>query len=400
MAKIDFIKLYSQLIVNHPFTVIIIALLVTIGSFSIFGRLVIDNPGVDEIMSPEFPVIQGINKLSDNLGGGESTAFLIVIELEPEEGSEIVDIRDPQVVRYTKLLSEQIINIEDVTATNGLGDNIYKYNSEMPVNSINEVKEIIKESPNSFSRIVNDKYTLTLIRVSANEGFDIKELQNEAQKIIDNTPKPIGIKITLAGEEIAGQVSQDLTSADSSKTGMISLFAIVLILAITFMNIVYTILPLFTIIFGVIWIFGFMALTGLKMTNFSSGAVSMIIGIGIDFGIQTIMRFRQELATAKPVLAMQKTMENVLKLMFITTVASFIGFWAMTYGDFLILGELGKIMALGVIFCFIAAITVVPAISVIYETHKPKKKLNSPIKVIKKFFLLMIGKANLKNSNK
>ncbi|MDA3856047.1 MAG: MMPL family transporter [Candidatus Woesearchaeota archaeon] len=387
---------YAKIIVNHPFLVIVFALLISVGSFSIYDRLIVDNPNVDEILPDTFSVVDGIQKLSDNLGGGESTAFMIVVELDPELGSNIYDIRDPEVVRYTNILSNQVVGIQDVTGSDSLGNNIYNLNDDKPINNLKDVKELMNDNSNTFDRIVNDKYTLTIIRVYANQGFEVGELQTQVQKIIDNTQKPQGIKVQLAGEAIAGKISEDLTGPDSSKTTMISLFAIIAILLLTFRHPIYTVLPLFTIIFGVIWVFGFIAAAGIKMTNFSSGAISMIIGIGIDFGIQTIMRFKQELASAKPVLAMQKTMENVLKPMFITTIASFIGFWSMTYGDFIILGELGKIMAFGVIFCFLAAITVVPAISVLYELHKPKKKLNSPFKIIKKLFMLAKGNANLK----
>lgn len=374
---VDFIKIYAKTIVTHPLWVIIISLLITFAGFSIYDRIVIKNPNVDEILPNSYPVVDGIQKLSDNLGGGEGTAFMIVIELDPQIGSNIVDIRDPQIVRYTKLLTNQLTNVEDITGSSSLGENIYELNNQKPVNDIQTIKKLIEANPDTFSRIVNDKYTLTIIRVFANEGFDVSDLQIEVQKIIDNTPKPQGINALLAGEEIAGQISQDLTGPDSTKTSIISLLAIIFILFLTFRHPIYSTLPLFTIIFGVFWVFGFMAATSLKMTNFSSGAISMIIGIGIDFGIQTIMRFKQELATAKPVIAMQKTLENVLKPMFITTLASFIGFWSMTYGDFIILGELGKIMAFGVIFCFLAAITVVPAISVLYELHKPQRFKNT-----------------------
>ena len=396
MVKNKFISSYAKIIVNHPFLVVLISVLIAFGSLSIMDRIVIENPEVDEILPNTYPVVSGMEKLSDNLGGGEGTAFMVVVELEPQYGAHLYDIRDPEIVRYTKLLSDQVINVEDVTGSSGLGNNIYDLNNGRAVNKLDTVKGLIENNQGIFGRIVNDKNSLTVIRVYANEGYDVAELQREVQKIIDNTPKPQGVEVLLAGESIAGEISEELTGPDSAKTTMISLIAIVGILVITFRHLIYSFLPLFTIIFGVFWLYGFMAVSTIRMTNFSSGAIAMIIGIGIDFGIQTIMRFKQELASAKPVLAMQKTMENVLKPMLITTIASFIGFWAMTFGDFIILGELGKIMAFGVIFCFLAAITVVPAVSVLYEKYRPKRKLNSPIKVIKRLFMLMRGKHNLK----
>ncbi len=392
----DIIKKYSALLVKHPVYVMIFSIIFTLICFSFYGNLETKSMKIDEILPPTYEVVDSILKLKDDLGGGESTAFMIVLEIEPEFGSEINDIRDYRVIDYIDLITVQVSQIKDVTGAIGMSDTIRSLNGGLITKSNQEIKKIISQNPNSFSRTVNDKYTLTVIRVFANEGFDVTELTKEVNKIIDNTKTPQGIKVQLAGESIAEETTRQLTGSDSAKTTQISLIAIIVILLITFRKVIYTVLPLFTIIFGVMWTFGFMAISGIKMSSFSSGAIAMIVGIGIDFGIQTIMRFRQELETSNPVSAMEKTLINVLKPMFITTVASFIGFYSMMFGDFTILGELGKIMAIGVIFCFFAAITIVPAISVIYEKHKPDYKLNSPIKVLKKIKLLITGKADIK----
>jgi len=393
----SFIHKYAYFMSHHPFIVLLITLIITISGIFSYGMIKTKSLDVDEILPSTLPVTQALYKLNDNLGGGESTAFMVVIELDPNEGSNINDIRDPKIIKYIDLISNQIMNIEDITGTTSLASQIDTLNKNQPINSLNEVKKYFIDSPNTFARTVNDKYSLTVIRIKANQDFNVGFLQHEVQKVIDNTPKPTGIKIQLAGEEIARNISKELTGPDSSKTTTISLIAIIIILLITFRSIIYSLLPLFTIIFGVMWTFAFIAISGIQMSSFTAGAISMIVGIGIDFGIQTIMRFKQELAISKanPVLALQRTLENVFKPMFITTLAASIGFWSMTMGDFLVLGELGKIMTIGVIYCFLSAVTVVPAISVIWEKYKPKKKLNSPIKVILNFLKLITGNAKL-----
>lgn len=392
MVKI--IPYYAKFVARFPLLVIALSLAITFIGASFYGNLDTKNPAVDEILPADLPVVQGIKKLSDEFGGGESTAFLIVVELEAMQGSELVDIRDPQVIRYTELLANQVQAIEDVTGTSSLGESLRSLNGGIQVNSLVLSKELIENNPLVFERIVNEKSSLTVIRVFANEGFDVGFLVEEVQDIIDHTEKPLGLEVQLAGESIANKISEDLTGPDSQKTTNISLLAIIVILLITFRSFVYGLLPLFTIAFGVAWTFGFMGAAGLNLSSFTAGAISMIVGIGIDFGIQTIMRFKYELASANPALAIEHTLNNVLKPMTQATVAAFIGFWSMTLGDFSIVGELGKIMALGVVFCYFAAATVVPAISVVYEKYKPQKKLNSPLTILKRLVKLVRGKAN------
>jgi predicted RND superfamily exporter protein len=157
-------------------------------------------------------------------------------------------------------------------------------------------------------------------------------------------------------------------------------------LIITFGSIKYAFLPLTTIIFGVLWAFGFIGMMGLKMSSATSGIISMIMGIGIDFGIQIIARFRQELNDSgsaktfeefdgKIESSMKQSMNVVLMPMLTTTLAAVLGFKAMSMGQLTVMKEMGDMMTYGVVFCFLAAITFVPAITIVVEriSYKMKK---------------------------
>ncbi len=96
----------------------------------------------------------------------------------------------------------------------------------------------------------------------------------------------------------------------------------------------------------------------------------MIMGIGIDFGIQVTKRFRYELKTQEKEEAMVDTLRNVFYPMTITTLAAVIGFKCLALGKLPVMADMGTMMAMGVIFCMVAALTVVPAILVLFERRK------------------------------
>src|SRR5450756_404718 len=95
----------------------------------------------------------------------------------------------------------------------------------------------------------------------------------------------------------------------------------------------------------------------------------MIMGIGIDFGIQLVTRYRLELQNLStlnghhpqfqlgPREAMEVTLNNVIIPMLTTTLAALIGFQAMTLGRLTFLGDMGTMMSYGVAASMIAAIT-------------------------------------------
>jgi predicted RND superfamily exporter protein len=98
----------------------------------------------------------------------------------------------------------------------------------------------------------------------------------------------------------------------------------------------------------------------------------MIMGIGIDFGIQVTKRFRYELQIRKKEEAMVNTLSNVFYPMCITTLAAVIGFKCLALGKLPVMADMGTMMATGVVFCMIAALTVVPAILVLFERKSIK----------------------------
>jgi RND superfamily putative drug exporter len=92
----------------------------------------------------------------------------------------------------------------------------------------------------------------------------------------------------------------------------------------------------------------------------TSGAMAMIMGIGIDFGIQVTKRFRYELRTYEREEAMVNTLQNVFYPMVITTIAAVTGFLCLSLGELPMMQDMGKMLAIGVVCCMVAALTVVP----------------------------------------
>ncbi|MCK5724391.1 MAG: MMPL family transporter, partial [Gammaproteobacteria bacterium] len=185
--------------------------------------------------------------------------------------------------------------------------------------------------------------------------------------VINEVSRPPGISVKLSGEKIQMSVMMRLIQPDMQKTSRISLIAILVILFFLFRSIKHGIIPLMTIIFGVLWSMGFMGFIGMNLSSMTSGVIAMIMGIGIDFGIQTVTRFRQEIAHNVPKRAMSITLSNVFMPMATTTLAALIGFRAMSLGELTIMADLGTIMSYGVAACFLAAVTVIPALLVIFE---------------------------------
>ncbi len=227
---------------------------------------------------------------------------------------------------------------------------------------------------NQFKYYVSDDYTTSIIKINLAEMSE-EERENfidELNYIVSETEKPAGLNVGLTGEPIISEELKKQIMPTIQTTSMVSLIGIFIVVCSLFLSLRYGVTSLLAIGIGIIWVYGILGLLGIYINPTMSGGVSMIMGIGIDFGIQIVNRFKQERKQHEIEKAMEVTLLNVFTPMLITTLAALIGFRAMSLGQLTLLGDLGNMMSFGVLFCFIAAVTAIPSVLVISERLKNK----------------------------
>jgi uncharacterized protein len=376
VTKNSLSRRYGHFVSNKPWTVLIISLLVS--GIMLYGLVNLKTVNMDyQGMLPEDnPVVSSFNIISDEFGGENSATIVIKIDDSVSKSDEPVDVRDPRVMNYVNKLSQELVYVKDVVSVSSISDTIKQSNENHIPNSLNEMIEVldtpaVKYKSGSF---ISKDNSMILIKLRFSEDADkhAEEIEKEVSAILDNSEKPSGISVDAIGDLLKDPKVMRIIGEDMSKTSTASLVGIILILLFMFRSLKYGFLPLTSIIFGVTWAMGFVGLVGWGLNTMTSGTISMIMGIGIDFGIQILVRFRQEFKVLDKRAAMEKTLSAVISPILITTVAALIGFRAMSWGELTLMAEMGNIMSLGVLFCMLAAITVVPSLTVLIEKDKPK----------------------------
>jgi uncharacterized protein len=357
---------YSKFLTNNPYIVLMVILVLSLSAFYFFGQVgtkSMDNKGM---LPDDISVIKSFNIIEDNFGGSDSVKIVVELDTKYSNSNEYRDIRNPEVIDYIYKLTRLAQRTDDVMSADSISTHIYDVNNGMLPKSEKDIKKIIEHNPN-IKNLVNKDYSLTYINIRLLDTYTEKGITDDITRTIELLERPIGLKVLPAGDIIAGPSVEAEISKDMGRTSQFSMIGITIVLLLLFMSIRYALIPLFVIIFGILWAFGFFGLIGINMSSATSGAMSMIMGIGIDFGIQTISRYRKELVNFKPREAMEVAINNVFMPMFTTTLAALIGFKAMSMGQLTFLAELAQIMSYGILFCFLAAITVVPVISILSE---------------------------------
>lgn len=368
--KKSVIEKYSRIISERPFTVLAAMVLLTVfmaaGASSVEtveqnqADLLpdsIDSVGAFDVIGAEF---------GQSSGG---TTYTILFETEPfyANSTEVRDVRDPEFLTYLETVSGDLSSMRDVVTVSSAADLI-----EEPVTK-REVTMQLQESRQS-SQFISEDYSFTIMRVSATD-LSTDEQENLADRIrtsVRTNERPSGIDVSYTGTPFINQAFQQQTQSTMSQTSAISLIGVLVVVIILFRSLAYGLSSLSALIFGIITGFGLYGWLGLNMSPATSGAVSMGMGIAIDFGIQTVSRYREEREVMSIKGAISETISGVLNPMTIALVAALIGFSSLSLGRITFLSDMGTMLTLTTVSAYIGALTIIPALLVIYDRYISK----------------------------
>ncbi len=367
------VKRYARFLAAHPFSILAVFLIFTI--FAGYHASLMEIAGMSEkdILPEDTEVVNTFNLVEDQFAGSFSRTA-ISVETAPmfSKSDEIRDVRDPEVLKYVDLLAERVKLVYGVVGASSAADVIKDANGGRIPSSLRSVKSLLDENELAEQRISNyitEDYSMTVVMLNILEDIDDEEVVEELREAM-NIDKPAGVSVGITGDTTSPVIMTTmigLIQSTMAETSLVSFAAILLILIIVFASIKHGIIPLLTIVFGTIWALGTAVLMGMEITPPTSASMAMIMGIGIDFGIQVTKRFRYELRSQKREAAIVDTLSKVFYPMCITTMAAVIGFKSLSLGKLTVMADMGTMMAVGVICCMVAALTVVPAVLVLFE---------------------------------
>ena len=377
------IEIYSNFITKFPVLVLVIMLLVSVFAIQMAGTIKTKKSDTKSMLPQDAEAIKTLNSIENEFGSTNSVSFAVEIDPLYTGSDEVRDVRDPRVIRYTDQLSELALHTDNVIDVTGPATVLKSINGGRLPQSSREIQDLANKN-GLLDRYISKDYTLALVTIRTTDDVDLSKLEPELEKILQQVPKPPGITANIGGSVMESQIMQTAIAPDMAKTSLYSLVGILIIVLVLFRSIKYGFTPMTTIIFGTLWTMGFVGLIQMGMSSQTSGVISMIMGIGIDFGIQLVTRYRlglQNLSALNehhpqfqlgPRDAMEVTLNNVIIPMLTTTFAALIGFQAMSLGRLTFLGDMGTMMSYGVAASMIAAITIVPAIILIIDTMNMK----------------------------
>jgi hypothetical protein len=203
-----------------------------------------------------------------------------------------------------------------------------------------------------------------------------------------------GIEVGLTGEDVISTDEMITTQKDVELASKIALSGVALLFIIAFKGIVKPLLAVFSLLVAIAWSLGFTSITVGHLNILSVVFTTILIGLGIDFGIHILGRYKEERQSGNDILpALQKTLQGTGQGNFSGAITTAMAFGAMVLTDFIGIVELGWIAGWGILFCMIAMILLLPSLVTLEEKwRKPnyskttEKPVTASISWLDRFF--------------
>jgi predicted RND superfamily exporter protein len=265
--------------------------------------------------------------------------------------------------------------------------------------AITSLKQVLKGLPDDGRRALGEaeagvasviERALTTAREVARRGSYLPEDLPELFRVrfVSHDHQAVALYAYAAGDiwqrEVSKRFAEDVESVDSQATGpavsvyqherMIvegflraALMALVLVIAtlwIDFRDVKATALAMVPLIAGWMWMLGMMRVANLSFNVANIVVLPLLLGLGIDAGAQIIHRYRDSAGEHGGKAKLRDLLCGTGSAILTTYMTTIMGFAALMVGDYGAMVSLGLMMTIGLSFCLVASLLVLPAVLV------------------------------------
>lgn len=215
----------------------------------------------------------------------------------------------------------------------------------------------------------------TLVFLNLNFLTDYDDIIQTNEKIVNdvsevNDQQDI-VQINATGNGVASAEINDLTTSANRFIAPMIFIIIVLVLLFSFRRPSYVVLPMLTLVVSTIWLFGSMAILGIAFNVIAVALVPLVLGLGVDYSVHILHNYRVEIEDGKkPGTAIKNSVTEIGTAMFLAMITTVIAFLSFLSASFPPVRDFGILLALGVIFTFITALTLLASLRYILDKRK------------------------------
>jgi len=363
-----FIGLIRRFTIKHPRAVLAVSL-VMIGISVWYIRSVELNMNSMDFFNSKSDIKIAENHLNEKLAGTQQLA----INIETTDGSEVIS---PTVLQ--KILAFQ----RDIKAEFGkvgkavsVNDYLMKMNQEMhggdrawyrlPDDQA-MTREYLLLYSGDIDNVITKKMDKTRINLIVKRGkiSEHMKIRDYALKYFDDSfKKDNRLTVTPSGFDDLMIEANMLIVRGQISSLLLSLLLVAILMWVIFRNFGLTFISMLPLTVGITMNFGIMGLLGIPLNAVTAVVASIAIGMGIDYSIHFINRYRLEMERASGNVdnALTWTYNSTGKAILSNALSVSAGFMVVLFSEFPIIKQFGGLMAFTVGITGLAAVFIIPA---------------------------------------
>jgi len=384
----------ARLLVRRPRTVILVFTLITIVVGFQATNLYMESD-FSNYLSEDDPTLILWKEINSEFQIG-STIIIII-----DQTDKAYDVRDSKVLtemdEIYRMIYENIIiqgQETDIESINSLAVLIKEENSKPALikspdfldipgkiggNGVKEIPPDTAQGQNDIFKymqrpliasakgvlFINDyKYAVIIIQLSEDADYD-KVLARTEQAIENRGTK-------YADMEITGTIAMQQAIRQTSMNNLVIIFPVALIAVSlvllyfhrSFKGVIIAFMPP---AFALALTFGTLGAAHPELSIISVAVVALLMGLGVDYSIHLMNRLVEEKTLEDKISKVEKTLKSTGKAVLLSTITTIIGFGSLMISSMSPMVSFGLASAIGILFCFVSAIILVPCLVIILK---------------------------------
>jgi hopanoid biosynthesis associated RND transporter like protein HpnN len=200
------------------------------------------------------------------------------------------------------------------------------------------------------------------------EGAAIARIREHTRALSKEVPN---VEVAITGTPALNSDEMATSLEDMTRAMGLALLLVTVLFVLAFGEARRPLAAVAVLILGILWALGWLSLTVGHLTILSMAFGSILVGLGIDFGIHLVARYEKERNEGKsPGAALGTTLQRVGRAIFSGAITTAAAFFALNLSTFRGIKEFGWIAGWGILCCLLAELVLLPVLLLWLDRRK------------------------------
>ena len=227
-------------------------------------------------------------------------------------------------------------------------NDIYKYMERMEISSMKGV-------------LFTEDYYYAVIIIQLNKGANYEKVLSEVQNAVDKEGND-KTDMTITGTIAMQRAVQKESMKNLLFIFPVAILCIAIVLIYFHRSIKGVLIAFLPPAFALLLTFGTLGMVAPELTLISVAIIALLLGLGVDYSIHLMNRLTEEKTTEDKILRVEKILKSTGKAVLLSTITTMIGFGSLMISSMTPMVLFGFGCAIGILFCFISAVILVPCL--------------------------------------